>query len=98
MESDSLDFYDSKQLKKLIWKDYCDGISTLDLSKKYGISRSYCYQVINGMKGKSNEKELALSERITVMEKIIDQKDLEIQKLKEEVELYKKLLTKLADK
>lgn len=97
MNSDNTEVFDSKQLKNHIWKDYCDGVSTIELSKKYGISRSYCYQVINGMKGNSNEKELALRERITVMEKIIDQKDVEIQRLKEEVELYKKLLTKLTD-
>ena len=98
MNSENTELYDSKQLKDYIWKDYCDGVSTIELSKKYGISRSYCYQVINGMKGKSNENELALSKRITTMEKIIDQKDEEIQKLKEEVDLYKKLLSKLADK
>ena len=97
MDVENEEIIDSTQLKDLIWKDYCDGLSTIDLSKKYDVSRSYCYQVIAVKKGKDGNTEKILMDKITVLEKQLGEKTMEIQRLREEVELYKKLLIKLAD-
>lgn len=88
---------DTEELKENIWKDYNNGVNTLDISKKYGISRSYCYQVISVKKGRGDNTEKILMDRIEVLEKQLADKTNEIHKLKEETELYKKLLIKLTD-
>lgn len=88
---------DSEELKEQIWKDYCNGVSTLDIAKKYQISRSYVYQVISVRKGSSDPDMKRLVDELESTKRSLEKLIEENKKLKEENELYKKLLIKLSD-
>lgn len=64
----------SEELKEQIWLDYNNGISTIDISKRYDVSRSYCYQVISSKKGKGDDTVKILMDKITVLENQLAEK------------------------
>ena len=88
---------DTEELKNNIWKDYCNGVNTLDIAKKYQISRSYVYQVISVRKGSSDPDMKRLVDELESTKRSLEKFIEENKKLKEENELYKKLLIKLSD-
>lgn len=97
MESESRRGTEGKQLKELIWRDYSNGLGTLEIAEKYNVSRSYCYQVISAKKSASDPELEKYIKLVETYKRDCERLSEENKKLKEEVELYKKLLTKLAD-
>lgn len=97
MELESKRGNDRKQLKENIWKDYSGGLSTIEIAEKYNISRSYCYQVISAKKGESDPELEKYIKMVETLKRDCERLTQENRKLLEEVELYKKLLIKLAD-
>lgn len=47
-------------MKEKIIEDYKNGMSPLDISQKYGVSRSYVYQVVSYMRAKEHVEKLPL--------------------------------------
>lgn len=88
----------AEELRQNIWKDYNNGLDSKELADRYGVSRSYVYSVISVRKGSSDPELKRLIDELEGTKRSLEKFIEENKKLKEENDLYKKLLIKLADK
>lgn len=96
--------YKTDEIKQRVLAEYKAGEKATDLAMKYGISRGTIYLWIKNEKdGKllfteeqfEEEKDYCQNKHDLSLLEQLKEKNVEIQRLKEEVELYKSLLVKL---
>ena len=84
-------------MKDKIIEDYRNGMSPLDISHKYGVSRSYVYQVVSAIKARERVADLPLiddSKVVSELKNKVAELESENQKLRADVrKLTDKLLT-----
>lgn len=84
-------------MKDKIIEDYRNGMTPLDISHKYGVSRSYVYQVVSAIKAQERVADLPLiddSKVVGELKQKIAELEAENQKLREDVrKLTDKLLS-----
>lgn len=85
-------------MKDKIIEDYRNGMTPLDISHKYGVSRSYVYQVVSAIKAQERVSALPLiddSKTVNELKQRIDELNEKIRSLEETNDRLLRIIEKL---